>query len=212
MPYFPYQRFIDENELNDFKDRLSQNAIDFQLDRVINPSQTFEVTVNLQKKDFLRVDEIELNYAKSIISTIPENYYVFSFSNEELLSIIKKKDLWSKLDYVLAGNILEKRGVHLNESSLLSIENQRLDELAKEDKSPRFWIIFGYLFAFLGGLIGVIVGRYISKAKRVLPNGEEVFVYSEKDRKHGERIYLIAAIFLITGLILRILGVFTFEL
>jgi hypothetical protein len=41
--------------------------------------------------------------------------------------------------------------------------------------------------------------------KKVLPNGDEVYAYSESDRKHGLRITIIGGIFFLLWVTIRIL-------
>ena len=56
-------------------------------------------------------------------------------------------------------------------------------------------IIGGYILAFtvLFSVIGIIIGCNLL-SKKVLPNGEKVRVYTDKDRMHGKIILAISII------------------
>jgi len=64
-------------------------------------------------------------------------------------------------------------------------------------------VIIGYISSLFGGAFGIFIGRHLMSHKRVLPNGDKVFDYSEKDRKHGKRIQYIGIIVFIALFILR---------
>ena len=60
-------------------------------------------------------------------------------------------------------------------------------------------IIAGYVFAFLGGLIGVGIGsslRFMGKGKDA--SGKKVYAYDEASRRHGLLILLLSIVSIIT--------------
>lgn len=85
-----------------------------------------------------------------------------SFSNEELFEILEKSDEWSKFDYVLAQKLLKERGQDINENMLESLKRQRIRELAKPEENQKGWINAGYIFAVLGGLLGILFGWHLN--------------------------------------------------
>lgn len=56
------------------------------------------------------------------------------------------------------------------------------------------WIIVGYIFAVMGGLIGVAIGAHLKGGKEKLPNGAKVKKFDEKSQQHGLIILIIAVI------------------
>ena len=66
--------------------------------------------------------------------------------------------------------------------------------LAKPEESQKSWIIAVYLFSFLGGGVGVIIGYSLWSSKKTLPNGERIYSYKSEDRKHGKNIFIIGLI------------------
>lgn len=89
---------------------------------------------------------------------------------------------------------------------LATLKNERLKILSKPEENQKPWIIAGYLFAFLGGGIGIIIGYSLWKSKKTLPNGDRIYSYSSEDRKNGKRIFLISIIIFPLALILKILS------
>ncbi|NHN26843.1 hypothetical protein FIA58_014250 [Flavobacterium jejuense] len=132
---------------------------------------------------------------------MPEDYYLFSFSDKELIEIIHKKDEWNELDYLLAISLLENRGIEITEEAIEKAKNKRVSQLRKPEKSDSFWIVIGYVFAMLGGLLGFIIGYVLLTQKKTLPNGERVFEYTASDRKHGKNILYVGTFFFIYYLI-----------
>lgn len=63
-------------------------------------------------------------------------------------------------------------------------------------------LIFGYIYIFLGGIIGIIVGFYLLFATVKLENGIKVREFDQESRKHGAFIIVVAIIFLLLYLTL----------
>lgn len=157
----------------------------------INGSFNHEYQVKLEQINFQKVDEIFKRHAEKQLDTISPDYFLFSFSIEELKEVIRKQDEWSPLDVVLAQKLLSEKGVQLSEAAIRESTQNRLEELSKPEKKQTFWIVFGYIFALLGGFLAIIIGLHLALYKKTLPNGDKVYNYSEADRKHGKRIFVI---------------------
>ena len=85
------------------------------------------------------------------------------------------------------------------------LKKQPIKEPAKPDDGHKNWILIGYVMAFLGGLIGFFIGWHLLTYKKTLPNGDIVYGYSPVDRRHGQRILIIGAMFFIVWVAVRIL-------
>ena len=106
-----------------------------------------------------------------------------------------------------------KMAIRTNEMTAQNIANvtrvwakqseQRLEERAQPAENQKQWIIAGYIFACLGGLLGIIIGYYLWTSKKTLPNGQKVPSYTESDRKHGKYIFYIGLIVAPTALIIK---------
>lgn len=127
----------------------------------------------------------------------------FEFTNEELIDLVSKKDEWSKLDYLLAQKILKERGQEITHNKIKELTNERIVDLSTHEKSQTTFIIWGYIFALLGGIIGILIAWHLKSSKKILPSGDQVYVYSEYDRKQANIIQIISCISIILAIIVR---------
>lgn len=150
--------------------------------------------VKIDSSDFEKAEEILEKETENLLDSIDQDYYLLSFTNEELYEILLNSDEWNVFDYKLAQKLLTERGKTIDTEMLASLKKERLKILAKPEENQKPWIIAGYIFSLLGGGIGIVIGYSLWKSKKTLPNGERVYSYSAEDRKNGKRIFLIGAI------------------
>ena len=204
-----FQVFIDVETLNNFTNLLKTNKIDFEVEdnsKIFDPSfanNDFdkEYIVKISPNDFEKVYLLEEEQIKNNIENTPKDYYLFDYSNSELLEIVNKRDEWNAFDYYLAKKILEDRGNTISQEKIIEIKKDRIDELKKPTEIKQIWIISLYIVTILGVFLpyfisfsSIVFGYYIRTSKKSLPNGESVFQFSEKDRRHGT-IFLFGGIF-----------------
>ena len=212
--FITYEKFATVPELKEFVELLQANNIPYELEDDI---QIFDVSfaniqhqrdyrIKLVPEDFERVNDLRNTIAAAELDEIDPDYYLFDFTDEELMDLIVRQDEWSPFDFQLAQKILKDRGREISPQKMEELKEQRMEELSEPEKHHPFWIVFGYFFAFLGGIIGVIMGAYIISRKKVLPNGDKIYAYSESDRKHGTRILLIAIVMIIIGTAFRVIN------
>lgn len=207
--YKQFQVFNNIETLNTFTNLLSDNKIDFEVEnnsKIFDPSfanNDFEkeYIVKIHPNDFEKVYDLEEEIIKNEIQNTPEDYYLFDYTNSELLDIVNKRDEWNAFDYYLAKKILNDRGNLITEEKIIEIKKERIEELKKPTEIKSIWIILLYIITILGiflplfiGLSSIIYGYFIRKMKKTLPNGESVYQFSEKDRKHGT-VFLFGGIF-----------------
>ncbi len=209
--YSIFRKFSNLEQAIELRELLLNNSIESELaDNVAPVDVTFsgstiqnEIELRIKQSDFQRAEEVLEKEAQNIIEEIDPDYYLFDFTNEELYEILLKSDEWNPFDYSLAQKILIERGKSIDQELLNSLKNERIKDLAKPEESQRPWIFAGYVFAILGGLLGLVIGYFLWTAKKTLPNGQKVYTYSEKDRKHGRIIFYIGLIIAPSALILR---------
>ncbi len=63
-------------------------------------------------------------------------------------------------------------------------------------------VIVGYVFAFLGGLIGLIIGSHLWRGKAKLASGEKVRKYDQSAQRHGRIIVIISIISMVLQIII----------
>jgi hypothetical protein len=200
--FITYQKFDDIALANELMEVLQKHDIKYLLDEV---SQTFDPTfsfnplakeydVKINSSDFERVTQILKKEESKNTNSVDKDYYLFSFTNDELLEVITKADEWNPFDVVLARKILSERGENLTDTAIEAINEKRIQELKIPDPPQTYWIVIGYICAFGGGILGLFIGWYLTTYKKTLPNGERVYQYTERDRKHGRIIFYISVI------------------
>jgi hypothetical protein len=213
--FLTYCKFTDKSEATEFSKLLENNNIEFlfeetstNFDPVFGNAEFIkEYRIKLKNTDFERADKIQIELSVNQIEAIDKDYYLFAFTDQELIELITKSDEWGKFDYVLAQKILKDRGKEINNELVGTLKNQRLEELAKPEKRPKAWIVAGYVFAVLGGLLGLLIGWDLL-SKKTLPNGDRVYSYPAEDRKHGRNIFIFGIFFFILWITVRILNAF----
>lgn len=209
--YLTFRRFNNPEDANDLVTTLNTNNIPYFVE---DASPSFDVTfsgntfekevhIKLKQSDFESTEELLLNNTQVAIDQLPKDYYLLEFTNEELIEILMKPDEWSPTDYSLSQQILKERGKEVDAEFISTLKKKRNEELSKPEKSQKNWIYAGYIFALLGGLLGIFIGWHLMTFKKTLPNGQRAYGYVESDRKNGRIILILGLIFLTISLITR---------
>lgn len=217
MPEFvTYEKFTTIEELKEFVELLQENNIPYELEDDV---QIFDVSfannnhhkdyrIKLYPEDFDRVNELRNNLADVELHEIDPDYYLFQFTNEELIDLISKQDEWSPFDFQLAQKILKDRGREISSEEIHALKEQRVEELSQPEKDSKPWVVIGYICAFLFPFFGIIMGIYMLSSKKTLPNGQKVNSFSQKTRDSGMIILLISCVMFALVIVLRLFRVF----
>ncbi len=162
--------------------------------------------IKIDPADFANAQEILEKDTENLLNQVDKDYYLLSFSNEELYDVLLKSDEWNVFDYKLAQKLLTERGKNIDPEILASLKKERLKILAKPEENQKPWIIAGYLFSLLGGGIGIVIGYSLWTSKKTLPNGERVYSYNDADRNHGKTIFILGTIIFPLAILIRILS------
>lgn len=209
--FLTFRRFNTQAEATALRDFLKSRGI---VSEIENNSPTFDVTfagndfqhqfnVKISPQDFEKAQKMLEEQADVDLATLDPDYYLLSFSNEELYDIVTTPDEWSAIDYMLARKILASRGKEINEEVMEALKRQRIRTLAKPEERQTSWIAAGYVMALLGGFIAVFIGWYLMSHKKTLPNGERIYAYQLQDRNHGFYILLLGSAMLIFYLFMQ---------
>lgn len=183
-------RVLEENKI---EFRLVNNA--FEVDTTFNGhSYHSDIQIFLFPADFERVDFLMANLAKSQLDLTDQSHYLFRFTTPELVDILRKKDEWSPYDYQFAKALLIQRGEDVSDGRIKALNEERIRELSKGDEGPDFQLVVGYVGAIMGGILGVLIGWYLWKSKKTLPNGEVVATNSLHQQQHGKIIFSIGVV------------------
>lgn len=213
--YVTFRIFNTLEQVEELSSLFIKNNLEFIIDDTTPPfdpsfanNQTFnEFRVKLKKENFQKAEEILLAVTESQINDVNPDYYLFSFDDDELYEIVSNRDTWNEFDFLLAQKILKERGKEINALELNQINQKRFSELSKTENCPTTLILIGYFLAIAGGAIGIFVGYYVKSHKKTLPNGDEIFVYSENDRRHGKNIFKLGIAFFIFWVSVQILSI-----
>ena len=210
--FLTFQKFNDKEALLELETLFNDNNIEYLIEDAsanfdpsfANSELSKEFRIKLKKQDFEKADNLLQQISLSQIDSVDKDYYLFNFTDLELMEVITKRDEWGHLDFILAQKILKERGKEIKPEVVELLKKQRLEELAKPEENQKAWIYAGYITAVLGGFLGIFIGWHLSTYKKTLPNGDRVYGYSQSDRKHGNRILIIGVICFFVGLTYRI--------
>ncbi|MBP7555153.1 MAG: hypothetical protein KA821_02735 [Chitinophagaceae bacterium] len=208
-----FMNFNDEELTVFVAEKLKENNIEFVVEKskalldagFVDTSIEQRIHIKLKPQDFKKANQVLEDYYKAQLNNIDPDYYLLSFSDEELNDVIARPDEWGHFDYQLALKLLKERGHEIEEDRLAKLKEERIKDLAQPEKAGGWLLFFGYCFIPFGVIVGFLIGRHLFYSKKILPNGQLVFSYRERDRKHGNTIMIIAGtIFLLCLLFLAI--------
>lgn len=156
--------------------------------------------IKLRQEDFAKADELMADFIKGNYEDPDKDYYLYSFSNNELIDILRKRDEWNDYDYYWAGKILEERGITVKEEEIAAFRDDRLKDLKKPWELGiipflgaitvlTFSVLF---FHYVLAMTCIVFGIYVIVSKRTLPNGQKVPAFTRKDRARAVIILIIA--------------------
>ena len=208
-----FKRFKTKSEAEAFQLLLNEKGIASELvDNSYAVDLSFsgdtsndETQVFIHQSDFEAAKEVVKQEALNTISNLPEDYYLFSFSNEELIDVVKKAHEWNELDVLLAQKLLEERGEHISEAQLAEWSKAHKESEEKQLSVSVGWIIICYLSCLCGGIVGAFVGWHLWKTKKVLSNGEKRYTYDKSARHHGGTIFAIGVVIFLATIARKVL-------
>ena len=197
--FLTFKAFTEKSIAEDFSKVLEENGIEFLIEEdalVFDPSYANnplnkEYLVKIRQTDFIKAGKAYENYFLGYLDQVPVDYYLFEFSEEELMDIMQKPDEWGSLDYMLAKKLLLQKGIDFSTAEAESIRTDRLKELSAPSTETTSTIFFAYIICFILFPLGLILGWIWGYSKKTLPNGDKVFSYSVSVRNHGRNIFLL---------------------
>lgn len=203
MPVF--KRYTDqENALKDLT-FLRENNVEANLSQ-----EHINGVLNYQ----LELNEASMDEAEKLIasaSSSPEEtpaHFMADYTDEELEEIIIHYSEYAESTVVNAKNILEERKPGFDFASL---EIKQADEFQKQLKEVQrgirakpIGLIAAYLFALIGGLLGMAAGWFIEVSQTKGVDGIKYPTYDAFSRRHGKRIKWIGLVALIISVAAKI--------
>ena len=162
--FLTFQQFNDAGLASAISDKLKAQRIDCVVEKVkplLEPGffrNPIEQTIHLKVRavDFDRAHKALEEHYRHQLQDVDPGYYLFSFTDVELLEIVAKPDEWGHFDYVLSRDLLAERGLEIPPETIEQMKQDRLRVLAreaKEDSSPEPLVVFGTLLdGFFAGV------------------------------------------------------------
>lgn len=129
-----------------------------------SPASTFSGG-SLSSNYEILIQETGAENARLFLSDVDPNHYLFSFTDQELQDVLVKNHEWSELDVLLSEKILEDRRIAIDKKKIQEENFTTILDLSQPKKGILFWIVIGYLFAFLGGVNRACHFLYGNKGK-----------------------------------------------
>lgn len=161
----------------------------------------------------IKVKPEDLETAQNLLNELEEvnidklepDYYLFDFSDEELIDMLQKPDEWSLNDFHWAQEILKQRGKEPDKVQIETWKNKRLEFLARPEAITPKHLNSAYFFCLFGGIIGILMGRHINSFKKTLPNGQKVYNYDPDSQKKGMKIAVFGTVCFFAEVILLLI-------
>jgi len=207
--FITYQKFDDPALADALAETLKENNIEHVIKEEssgFDPSFSMsraavDYAVKVHPDNFERINALLLKQEEKYTETVDKDYYLFTFTDDELMEVVTKADEWSAFDVVLARKLLTERGKSISDKDIVEIEEKRIEELKQPEKSQTAWIAFGYIAALSGvslvpylSFAGIFIGWYLSHGKKTLPDGKRIHIYTESDQRQGNIIFWLGIV------------------
>lgn len=205
-----YRTFNDKAIATQLCETLSNNQIPFEWESTegffdasfANNDILNLYYVKIRPEDFAKVDQLLMN---SVVEDKQEpvgDYYLFSFSNDELLEVVYKPYEWNEFDLYWARKILAARGVEIKAEHIEEAKKEELKKIKKPWELGKAWVfcalaagVFSlFILHVFWSLAVFFVGLYIAFGKRTTPDGERIYAFSENDRFYGKLCMVVGAV------------------
>ena len=162
--FLTFQQFNDAGLASAIADKLKAQRIECVVEKVkplLEPGffrNPIEQTIHLKVRaaDFDRAHKALEEHYRHQLEDVDPGYYLFSFTDVELLEIVAKPDEWGHFDYVLAREVLAERGLEIPPETIEQMKQDRLRVLAREAsiyERPEPLVTFGTLLdGFFAGV------------------------------------------------------------
>jgi hypothetical protein len=199
-----YTTFLSSDEAEDCRITLRKAGIASEIEE--GNSLHDEAAVSVQtggvstKHYALKIDDSDLDVvnaalreaAEAWVDSLPEDYYLYDFTDEELFHILKCPDLWSSNDYVLAQHILAKHGKSVSEVALKQLREERVAQLTQPISSSLLVNILCLALPcifIIGGGLTMLRGWYLMNNSNSTALTGEYLIFDEESRKWGKRLF-----------------------
>ena len=197
MQPLTYARFYTEEECRELCAFLEKHNVPYLIEKdrevldKIYAGDTFDPLVNLKisSDQFNKVNELILTDFEIDIDKVAKDYYLFSFSNQELQNVLTGGNEWNYFDRALANKLLKERNIDLTDTTL----TKNVPDLKPYHVSIG-WVLFEYLLAILFNYVGIVIGVATLAAYKTMADGTKQKMYDTPTRDHGRILLIIGLV------------------
>lgn len=174
--------------------------------------------VVLPAHQFPQAERLLADFYSLRIANVPQDYYLFGFSNDELRAIFAEPDNWGDLDKVLAERLLRERGERMESAEIEALAEARYANLAQPESATSgataYW---GYglclasaicsltLYGIPLGVLAILVGSLMARSTKTLPDGRLVDRFDASAKSKGRRIVLLGILAIVICFVVRLI-------
>ena len=127
-------------------------------------------------------------------------------SNEELLGIYKNSEDYQEEFLKSVSEELIKRNINTEKIDLHNEHRRKFEteQLEKGKEGEPTYIILGFISAFLGGLIGIIMGYTYNQSKQRTNSGKTYYTYNGNTRKKGALMMMAGFFVLVLSILWKL--------
>jgi hypothetical protein len=202
------QRSRDPTLLNEITEILDSARIPYRRSALpqifdigkIGAGEDAEVVVSVPRNQYAAA-RAAMESAVYLKEELPDNHYLATSTDEELVEVAAQSSEWSPFDVAHARRLIAERGIDIKRIEDKRAEHLRRLRLGKP--ASKQLILIGWVFSVLGGFIGLGIAWSLCNMKEKTPNGD-FFTYDTKSRATGRKMLAMAIMVLVTAVILRL--------
>ncbi len=148
------------------------------------------IAVKIPHDYFEKANKVMQQQAQSQLDDINPDYYLFNFTNDELLDVLKDPNEWNYLDQALAKKLLAERKVDIpvNTVDLISAPAFTPYRLGTAT------LIVEYVASILFAFAGIFIGVFTLVAYKALKDGSKVKMYDHETRTNATIMLCIGVV------------------
>jgi hypothetical protein len=183
-----YELFHEKESSRELIRILKKHHIDYRFEddsptfdpSFVNQDFQKDFRVKIQPKDFQQVDELMVRIAESQFEQVTPDYFLFGFTNKELMNVIGKRDEWGHFNFAFAQKLLRDREFLFPRTSCLGFIKIALKSSPNQKMSPEPGYSPVIYLLYLEALLALFIGWHLMTFKKTLPNGSRSMVFHPK--------------------------------
>ncbi len=188
--------YLDKESLVQTEAILNAHRISFQ---VKSPETHLHSALGQGNAQPFVVEVLEADFERALQLVSPSDSDkveegVAGYNTDELKEIVLNPQDWHEHFVQNARTELENRGETVNDEDIEKVKREKLLKLQKGTEPSLIIFYTMWLFAFLGGFIGIIAGYFYWQGKVKGFDDQRYYMYTQSYRKQGAYMFVIGII------------------